>query len=184
MNSVFSKKQIWTLFLVAIAAAIVFFQVRAEASRDKPTSTVSMHFDLSESFQSVDQLRTSSPVIARVKINTTKSYPYSNVVFTLSEASVQKVYKGQLGKQIHILETGGSYGGLHYLAEGNAVFASNDEAVVFLEKYEGPVAEDAYVIKGVYQGKFKVAGERLIPSSEVLGELQSIQSFNDLQISK
>ncbi|WP_173275974.1 hypothetical protein [Paenibacillus sp. NEAU-GSW1] len=183
-----SKENIISVIAIVAAIIIVVFYInhlnQTKEAGSGSASTVNVHFDLSEHFESVESLQESASLIARVKIKDTSSYQYGNVVFTLSDATVKKVYKGDIEKQadIRILETGGSYEGLVYIAEGNAVFAKNDEAVVFLEKYDGPVAEDAYVIKGVYQGKFKVKGDQLIPSDEVFGELQTVDSYSDLNL--
>lgn len=34
--------------------------------------------------------------------------------------------------------------------------------LLFLEKYEGPVINNAYVIKGLYQGHYKIHRNRII----------------------
>ena len=172
--------------LAFLAIALVNF---ANASNDTPTTGyakhVDMHLDLSESFDTVSELKENAPIIAKVNVTEAKSFDYGNVTFKLSDAKIKKVYKGDLknNTSISILETGGSGAdGLTYLPEGNSVFASGDEAVVFLERYVGPVAEDSYVIKGVYQGKFKIKGNKVVPPAEVHGELETIQSIEDLSL--
>jgi len=63
----------------------------------------------------------------------------------------------------------------------NPVFQRNDQAVVFLERYVGDVAKDAYVILGVYQGKFRVVDEdKLISSTGVSDQLENLTSKKEL----
>jgi len=77
------------------------------------------------------------------------------------------------------LETGGQIDNKEYSIEGNDVLRENEKAILFLEKYEGPVAEDAYVVLGVYQGKFKINPDNnqyIVPSGapQFLEELKNI----------
>ncbi|MFF0827248.1 hypothetical protein ACFYU8_10235 [Brevibacillus sp. NPDC003359] len=127
------------------------------AKSDKQTiKKVDVSGDVVEGFDSIKKLNESAEVIAEVEINESESFQYKNVVFTISDAKVKQVYKGDVDPEnvIKILETGGYKDGTEYTFEGNEVFETGEKAYVYLEKYEGPVAEDAYVIKGVYQGKF------------------------------
>jgi Na+-transporting methylmalonyl-CoA/oxaloacetate decarboxylase gamma subunit len=182
--TIYNKKFVVVLLIILAFAAIgiSIFVSRTNASAAKDNN-VNMHLDLRENFTSIKSLHDSAQLIAKVKIEGSTSYEYGNVIFTLSKADIKKVYKGDLDKNsvINILETGGTGNdGLEYLSDGNTVFAPGDEAVVYLEKYIGPVAEDSYVIKGVYQGKFKVKGDRLLPASETEGELKNVGTIHGL----
>lgn len=120
-------------------------------------------------------------MIAKVEINVSESFQYKNVVFTLSDAKVKQVYKGDVEPEnvIKILETGGYKDGTEYTFEGNEVFETGEKAYVYLEKYEGPVAKDAYVIKGVYQGNFlEEEGELQSPN----GVAKGLQVNNESQL--
>ncbi|MBP2114659.1 hypothetical protein [Paenibacillus silagei] len=183
INKRFSKTLMLAISSLILIGGLGYTFYHSEAS--KSTKNVTMHFDLTESFDSADSLEKSAPVIAKVKVNTAKSFDYGNIVFTLSDAEIQKIYKGNLTNNtaINILETGGTgEDGLNYSVEGNAVFSKGDEAIVYLEKYVGPVAEDAYVIKGVYEGKFRLEGERIIPPEESRGNLEQVTSISDLNL--
>ncbi|MED1919810.1 hypothetical protein P4V64_31525 [Bacillus thuringiensis] len=145
------------------------------AKSDKKTiKKVDVSGDVVEGFDSIKKLNESAEVIAEVEINESKSFQYKNVVFTLSDAKVKQLYKGDVDPEnvIKILETGGYKDGTEYTFEGNEVFETGEKAYVYLEKYEGPVAEDAYVIKGVYQGKFLEEEGKLQPPNGVAKGLQ------------
>ncbi|WJQ83541.1 hypothetical protein [Brevibacillus brevis] len=143
------------------------------AKSDKQTlKKVDVSGEVVEGFDSTKELHESAEVIAEVEINESESFQYENVVFTLSDAKVKQVYKGEVLPEnvINILETGGYKNGTEYTFEGNEVFETGEKAYVYLEKYDGPVTEDAYVIKGVYQGKFlKEEGKLQSPNGVAKG---------------
>ncbi|TKI56333.1 hypothetical protein E8L90_13105 [Brevibacillus antibioticus] len=152
------------------------------AKSDKQTiKKVDVPGDVVESFDSTKELNESAEVIAEVEIDESESFQYENVVFTLSNAKVKQVYKGHVDPEnvIKILETGGYKDGTEYTFEGNEVFETGEKAYVYLEKYEGPVAEDAYVIKGVYQGKF-IEEEGKLQSPNGVAEGLQIESESQL----
>lgn len=58
--------------------------------------------------------------------------------------------------------------------------------MVYLKKYEGPIveAQEAYIISGVYQGKFNIdeASDMLIPAAEEQQELTEVRTLSDLNL--
>ncbi|WP_054027512.1 hypothetical protein [Bacillus sp. FJAT-28004] len=74
---------------------------------------------------------------------------YEGANFKLTDAEVNEVIKGDEsynGSNIKIFE----------FAASN-IKKKNDKFVLFLHKYEGPVtSEEAFVISGLYQGKFRI----------------------------
>lgn len=165
---------------------VTFFVLMGAVAYAKLPITSDVHGSLAESFTNVEALKNKSEIIAEVQIKDADSFHYETMTFTLSEGVVKKVYKGELNKKdtIHILETGGRNGLEEYTFEGNKVFEEGDKAIVFLEKYEGPVAPDAYVIKGVYQGKFKIKDENgsLEPAKHVSTKLEKVENIGDLEL--
>lgn len=93
---------------------------------------------------------------------------YNNADFKVSGAQVKKVIKGDqqlVSKAIQVLEI--------------AAFSRNEHKknLLFLEKYVGPVINDAYVIAGVYQGKFSIdKDDKLIYDADKYGGVKSFQS--------
>lgn len=175
-----TKKVFTSIFLLLVIVLSVLIYLD---SLKNDSQVVNMHLDLVEHFDSIETLKSESSLIAHVDITESKTFEYENVPFTLSKANIKKLYKGNEEKtQINILETGGNYDKINYLSDGNAVFKKSDQAIVFLEKYIGPVTEDSYVIKGVYQGKFKFNGSNLLPPIEASGELLQVKTLQDLQL--
>jgi hypothetical protein len=152
-------------------------------NKGKAGTAVNISGDVHERFTTIEQLKDSSELIAKVEIEKSDSFPYKHVVFTLSEAKLLHVYKGEVqnDETIKILETGGYKDGTEYTFEGNKVFTEKETAIVFLEKYEGPIVDHAYVIKGGYQGKFVTDGHTVKPANGVQKGLQ-VKTMEELDL--
>lgn len=171
------------LSLAVISVLLAWIIINSNITKaSEYSNVVDVSYDLTESSSTIKTLQEKSETIAKVKILSTKSFKYGEVVFTLSRAQINEKFKGNtVEKEITILESAGEYEGLKYLAEGNEAFKKGDEAVVFLYPYKGPVAEDAYVIKGVYEGKFRLKDDKLIPSKNVKGDLVKLETLSDFK---
>ncbi|MBP1999991.1 hypothetical protein J2Z69_001010 [Paenibacillus shirakamiensis] len=158
-------------------------------SKASSIPVVNVSGDLNKVFKTVSDLKNNAPLIIEAEVVKGTSFEYNHVIFTKNNLLVKKVYKGDLqGKQnIDILETGGISDNKEFVLEGNPVSKPGEKLVLFLKKYDGPVTEDAYTIEGAYQGKFTFDDGKKISfkkANEKFGELQSIQSINDLQLDK
>jgi hypothetical protein len=175
--------------MIALAVVTVVYSHNAYQSKinknNAPDSApqVQRSLSLTDEFRSIQELRDRAELIALVSVKSTKSLTVSGVTFTLSESEIKEVFKGDAPQRvINILETGGIDGKGNMISySDNPVFQRNDQAVVFLERYVGDVAKDAYVILGVYQGKFRVVDEdKLIPSTGVSDQLENLTSKKEL----
>lgn len=145
------------------------------------TPRVGRSISIAESFDSIQELKDRAELIALVSIKNTKPLSAGGVTFTVSESELMEVFKGKAPQTvINILETGGIENGKMISYDGNTVMQKNDQAIVFLERYVGPIVDDAYVILGVYQGKFVVDKDRIIHPNGVSEQLASITSKNEL----
>ncbi|MBA2939136.1 hypothetical protein HZF08_12545 [Paenibacillus sp. CGMCC 1.16610] len=151
-----------------------------------PVLTFNSHGELSESFSTVDELKQKAEVIVEVNISDAKAEKYNEVVFTLSNAEVKKIYKGELQNKtsINILETGGVHNHIEHTFEGEKTLKKQDTAILFLKKYNGPVTKEAYVILGMYQGKFKLdkSGTVIGKNKELPTGLNAITNKHNLNL--
>jgi hypothetical protein len=154
-----------------------------------PVITNEFGATLSNSYSEVESLKEAAEIIAEVKINSNEYFEYSEIPFTLSNAEIKKLHKGDINgqKSINILETGGVIDNVEYTFEGEKVVKEKEKAIVFLEKYEGPIKSeiDKYVIIGVYEGKYKIDNKDpnlLTASSHNRGELAKVKERKDLLI--
>ncbi|WP_037283206.1 hypothetical protein [Saccharibacillus sacchari] len=140
---------------------------------EKDISVLEMSGDVAEYYETVPELIQSSDLIVEIEAEQQETVNYSDVIFTLTNSSVSKIHQGEYNQNsIKILETGGltqvdqdgQIQNINIVFEDNPVFQIGQKAIVFLDKYEGPVAEDAYVIKGAYQGKFLINPNRSLQS--------------------
>lgn len=188
MNST-SLNKILVIAMIALAVVTAVYSYndyqskinKINASDSAPQ--VQRSLSLTDEFRSIQELRDRAELIALVSVKSTKSLTVSGVTFTLSESEIKEVFKGDAPQRvINILETGGIDGKGNMISySDNPVFQRNDQAVVFLERYVGDVAKDAYVILGVYQGKFRVVDEdKLIPTTGVSDQLENLTSKKEL----
>jgi hypothetical protein len=66
------------------------------------------------------------------------------------------------------------------------IVEKGSKKILFLDKYEGPITEDAYVCKGLYQGNYSISEDNTISAcgdfnDEIIKEI-TIKSKDDLKI--
>ncbi|BFH18117.1 hypothetical protein WJ0W_004957 [Paenibacillus melissococcoides] len=138
--------------------------------------------DVVHQYESINELFSKSEVVAEVEVDAVKSTLYGGVVFSLAKANVKNVQKGLIpNNNLTILETGGIYNNQRYIFEENPSFVNGERAIVFLKKYKGPIDNDAYVILGAYQGKFKLQGSKVIPPVNASPKLMSVNNLSELK---
>lgn len=136
-----------------------------------------MGLSVDHAYTSVDEMKKAADLIVEGTALSQKTVDYEGVLFTTSVLQVDQVLKGKLKeKEIAVLETGGFDGKNHLTMEENRVMDPSRRYILFLEKYKGPVAKDAYVITGAYQGKFAVDGQRVEAPKQVNPKIETIDS--------
>lgn len=135
--------------------------------------------DLANTYPSLTELSGDSTLIAEVNINgKTEDISYEGANFVINMAEVVDVIKGDpslKGSNINILEV--------------KSFSINrtkttDHFILFFQKYEGPVTDDAYVITGVYQGKYNINENNTISydADKYNGEVTFQKTVNQLTV--
>jgi hypothetical protein len=165
-----------------VAAVVIGIKVS-----NLPLYTNEFGASLTTSYDSVEGIKKSADVIAEVEIKDLEYFEYSNIPFTLSNAVVTNVHKGDIKQMetIHVLETGGVIDNVEYAFEGEKVLKKDEKAIVFLNVYEGPIKPDVkkYVVAGVYQGKFRIDPKKpdVVKASALLeGELAKVETKKDI----
>ncbi|CAG7645000.1 hypothetical protein PAESOLCIP111_04854 [Paenibacillus solanacearum] len=170
------------LVLIAlILAAIIIYTFNI------PIYTVESHGEISDQYNSIQELNDSADLVVLAEVGSTKGFKYKEVPFTLSLMSISKVIKGEKKQNdtIQVLETGGIINNVEYTFEETKALKKQDKAVLYLKKYVGPIVSgDAYVVLGVFQGKFKVSetGEVIGSSKHLSDNLKKIKTLKDLNL--
>lgn len=128
---------------------------------------------LAANYRSIDDLIKDSPVIVTGTVESINNeFVAMGVTFALTKFKVEASVRGEVSGTINILQT--------KMAE-DPFIKKGEKLMLFLERYEGPVAEDAYVMKGLFMGQYKIAGNTLIknPDNRLAGSeaLENIQTF-------
>lgn len=163
-------------------------------------------------YKTLEEINKDSEVIVKGAIIENEYIEYGGLVFTLSKFKVDDVVKGNLvkGDVIKVLQTGGistlksnemdeksfedpkevekylkNNLGKKYEAtiEGVKVLKESDNAVLLLQKYDGPVTTDAYVGTGDFQGRFIInqKTKSINPQSNFLTETVTLDKLMNLK---
>lgn len=135
--------------------------------------------DLANIYPTLTELSSDSSLIAEINLTgKTEEVTYEGANFVINGAEVIDVVKGDpslKGKDINILEV--------------KSFSMNrtkktDHFILFFQKYDGPVTSDAYVITGVYQGKYSIDENNFISydADNYNGEVTFQRSINQMSI--
>lgn len=152
-----------------------------------PVYSQTMGVSVTNKYETISEIENDSSIIVNATVKENESFMYKDVPFTKSVLTINEVYKGdiQKGDSINLLETGGVIDNVEYTVETDTTLKSNEDAILFLTEYEGPILEDTkkYVVSGVYQGKFRMNEDNSIISSELNdGELSGIRLFEELNL--
>lgn len=159
-----------SLLVIAVFGLGVGIQTGPEPERHAPAS-------LMDHYRSLKDMKSKSVVVIEVQGTSEPSYlTYGGAKFSTSQVRVVKTIKSPSkldGKGLRILETvqfkGAALGPTPLIKNG-------DHYLLFLEPYQGPITTDAYVIKGVWQGKLKVkTGNGELEYIGPNGETQELQ---------
>lgn len=109
--------------------------------------------EVEEHYKSLESLVYDSTLVAVVKAkDEPEEISYKGATFITNQLDVKEVILGDENleqQNIKLLEIGMGPTDLN-------VVNGPDKFLLFLEKYEGPVTDNAYSVNGVYQGKFRV----------------------------
>ncbi|WP_028594694.1 hypothetical protein [Paenibacillus assamensis] len=83
----------------------------------------------------------------------TKEIPFRSTRYKLTEVKVKKVIKGDIALNSNVVQL---------LEIASLSMDPHKNNILFLDKYEGPVTNDAHVVVGLYQGRFKINDDNLV----------------------
>lgn len=163
-------------FTITVLALAVLLAVGIYLSFIAPKE-LEMDLSVDHTYTHVDEMKKAADLIVEGTARSQKTLSHEGVLFTTSTLQVDQVLNGKLKeKKITVLETGGFDGKNHLTMEDNRVMDPSQRYILFLEKYKCPVAKDAYVITGAYQGKFAVEGQQVEAPQQVDPQIETIHS--------
>jgi hypothetical protein len=111
-----------------------------------------------DNYHSIDDLIKDSPIIVSGMVDSKNNeFKYADVSFSLTKFRVETIFRGAVPDEINIIQT--------RVAE-DPFIRNGDKMILFLIKYVGPVAQDAYRIKGLFQGQYKTRDDHIIKSQD------------------
>lgn len=120
--------------------------------------------DLVESFGDLNGLAASSPVVITAKIDKeNETFTYGELNFVRTKIKIKDVYRDenkelQKNDEIILLQND--------IGELDPKVMKNEEVLLFIKKYDGPVIQNAYRIVGLVQGHFKIKDNQIISKAD------------------
>lgn len=179
-----NKKVLFTIIpsvAIIIFCSVLFLKISNYPILDQPFGV-----SVSSTYSDLETLEADSSSIIDGTVLENEYFEYEDVQFTVSSIRVDKVYKGNLeaGETVNLLETGGIINNVEYFIEGDKVLKEDEQSILYLKDYEGPIQSDVkkYTTVGVYQGKFRHENDEEVVtySEENIGELAEIEVIDDL----
>lgn len=125
---------------------------------------------LVHNYTSLPELANAADAIVIGTATASRGFDYGGFPFTAVTVSVSQTLKGAPPAQLTVLQTGGASGPAKDAPSGRAgpvsfsgvpVIATGETYLLFVYRYTGPLASDAYWTLGEFQGKFRVDGGRI-----------------------
>lgn len=128
---------------------------------------------IAKEYTSIEELAKATPIVFTGRVvGESARLNYQHVTFITTKVEINEIYRDNGG-----LKKGDSITLLQTDMEEDPVVDKNDELLLFLKKYEGPVIDDAYLIVGLEQGHFKVKNNKMYPKSDE----QQLRIYKDIQ---
>lgn len=159
---------------LSITLIVIFmFNITGCSSIIKPqgSAKLALHFD------NISEIAAEAQDIIECKItNEIEDFVYSDIEFIKTNVEVTDVLFGdqiKKGDKISILQTN---------MQEKVNLPSNKDAILFIEKYEGPVTEDAYIILGEAFGYMEVENGKIKTHKEKGTSFASdVKTVNDVE---
>lgn len=137
----------------------------------KQETSNQLDVDLVESFDDLNGLAGSSPVVITAKIDKeSEKFTYGELTFLKTKIKIKDVYRDEdieLEKNDEIILLQNDIGEL------DPKVMQNEEVLLFIKKYEGPVIQNAYRIVGLVQGHFKLKDGQIIFKADEKSKMYS-----------
>lgn len=132
------------------------------------------HAKLNQIFTKLEEIEENASIIVEVNSMTNRDeIVYGEVDFVISDIFVTRVFKGSEIKENSLIKI------LQTKVNEDPLLDKDKKYLLFLNKYDGPVAENVYVVHGMYQGQFLIEDDRIVKNdmSKVAVESESYSQY-------
>lgn len=147
------KKVLITTFILSIICGMIY-SLKFNAKSDI------VHLKLDYQAENIEELINDTAIIIDGNISEEQEeFEEEGITFILTKIKVKEVLVGskiEKGDTITLLQTK-SY--------EDPTVAKGSNKILFLEKYEGYLVDDAYICKGLYQGQYNIEKDSIKASS-------------------
>lgn len=163
---------------IILGLAIVSFLFSIGFLYNTINVTQKAHVKLDYEAKDLKTLSKDSEFIVSGIVEESRDVDINGVKFQISKFKIDQSIKGDfLNKDyIEIIQTVG-------IAEESLIIKNNN-LLLFLEKYVGPIENEAYVIKGLYQGQYKIKNNKIKGVNNLNKKLNDEIESYDLKLLK
>lgn len=165
------RSDVFALVLGVMSAALVVAMLSNAAFSVSPGRVrADMQSSLVRSYHSLQAVTMDAELVVLARVVATEQRPFGHFPFTLASVEVTQTIKGAAPTNLRVLQTGGTSIPMKdgSIAEGEATYQGvpvtrpGENYLFFLRTYKGPIASDAFIVLGEFQGKFKVGDDQRI----------------------
>lgn len=126
---------------MSLAVALLFYM----SSR----STALPSLKMAEGFGTYDDLIGHSPIVITANVTSeNKEFDYAEMTFAITEVEIIDLVRGDVNaKTLQIMQT---------LSVEDPYLKEGTQVLLFLSEYDGPIAQNVYVINGLYNGQYVI----------------------------
>ena len=126
---------------LSLAVALLFFMASRGAT--KPS------LKIAEGFGTYNDLIDHSPIVITATVTSeNKEFDYAEMTFAITAVEPIDIVRGDVNaKTLRIMQT---------YSEEDPYLKKGTQVLLFLSEYDGPIAQDVFVINGLYNGQYVI----------------------------
>ena len=125
---------------LSLAVALLFFMASRGAT--KPS------LKIAEGFGTYNDLIDHSPIVITAVTSENKEFDYAEMTFAITAVEPIDIVRGDVNaKTLRIMQT---------YSEEDPYLKKGTQVLLFLSEYDGPIAQDVFVINGLYNGQYVI----------------------------
>lgn len=178
-------------FATFLLLSIFYIAIESKNNAPEPsefTESFDAPVEVVKKFTSLNELVSDSKLIALVQPlpqEISEAPKYKGLLFSVTPMKLLKVLKGQEpeGTNINVLQfIGGQVQGKLRGFDGKELMNNKQKYFLFLDRYEGPLANDAWVVIGVWQGRLVVRGDGSLAYVGESSDIELNTYFNNMTL--
>lgn len=149
MYTTIKRKRVYIIAAIvsmSLAVALLFYMSHQGATTPS--------LKIADNFGTYDDLIDHSPIVVTATvISENEEFEYAEMTFALTEVEIVNLVRGNVDADtLQIMQT---------RSEEDPYLKKGTQVLLFLSEYDGPIAQNVYVINGLYNGQYVIKDDAL-----------------------